>query len=497
MRTPEAGPTLRLRPERLHGMRSTMPRRAVIVSVLVCACGSLADAPSSTLPRDGADASTDGDAGIDPRAGEPPYPGTCRPWPDTAEAIPIAPVPAGVVADFAVRGRYASTAIAPNGDAALAWQADAPLHTRLFRGSNWLDVETIVTAGRHGDLGDRASKVAMRPDGSLFVAYDLPSKARRIVCAREREQTGVWSSPSTLTETGIGWWQEPQWPAFELASDRSGNVTALVRVLSDPPDLPTTGLLAFRVDARSHHFDGPHVLTTDPPDRMPLAVTDGEAFAVWARGWSDSRAQAAAFTEEAGWKDALPPSLGAYVLSATAERDGSVSVLGARRVDEMYRIETARRRPDGTWAAPFELGAVSDLSSAQLVAGDTGQAFATWTTWSRDCTLTANIVRRDTSGTWSSETIPGAPANAKVIDAIALSESGHALIAWRPLDRDGKSCHAGASHLSWLSPSGVWSPPVPLSSGTLVGPPLLTSAGRALVAWHYDDLVLVRWIDPP
>ena len=168
----------------------------------------------------------------------------------------------------------------------------------------------------------------------------------------------------------------------------------------------------------------------------------------------------------------------------------------------MYRLETASRGPDGTWTEPFELGTVPDLSSAQLVAGETGHALATWTTWSRDCALTANVARRDANGTWSpAEAFPKGPASATAIHAPALSASGHGLIAWTPLEREGNVCRSGPYRLSWLSPSGVWSTPMPLSSGSLVSPPRLTlgltSEGRALVAWEYDDLVLVRWIDPP
>ncbi len=337
----------------------------------------------------------------------------------------------------------------------------------------------------------------MRADGTVVVAYnESPSNSHNVVCTRERDANGTWSMVSTLAVTGIGSWQEPSPPIFMLAADGAGNITALVD--AEPTN---GGLLAFRAPAGSG-FGAASPLTREAVRDFTFAVNaSGEALVVWSEGGPViGTAKAAAFSPAAGWGATEGPiDVGLASLSATAEHDGSMSVLGARySEDGSVRVEAATRARDGAWSVPTDL---ADLpaSSARIASDDLGRALVAGGRWISECTVTSVVMRRDATGTWgAAESIPGAPPSGTMIGEIALSRSGHGLVAWQGKKLSNGSCVNEGMHLSWLSPEGAWSPPMLLDSETDSHPTLaLTPSGRALVAWSRGDRVLARWVDPP
>ena len=227
----------------------------------------------------------------------------------------------------------------------------------------------------------------------------------------------------------------------------------------------------------------------------------GEALALWAEGGPVIGAvKAAVLSPDAGWGPTEGPiDLGLASLSATPERDGAMSVIGARYFEDGgVRVETAMRSRDGRWSAPTDL---ADLpaSHARIASDDLGRAMVAGSRWISECTVTSGVVRRDATGTWGPvESIPGAPPGRTIIGEIALSHSGHGLVAWQGQRLSSGSCVSDGISLSWLSPEGAWSPPLLLDSETDSPPSLaLTPSGRALVAWSHGDRVLARWVDPP
>ena len=475
-------------------------RQLPLVSVVLCACGAIAVDPSSSPARDEADAAADSGVG---QAPDPVRPESrdCRPATDAVEPAGPVSLPPGVTADFAVRGVRPVIAVSPNGDAVVAWHDAGHVRVRLYRDSRWLDVETITSPDGRSRFSDLTPKVAMRADGTVVVAYnESPSHSHNVVCTRERDANGTWSMVSTLAVTGIGSWQEPSPPIFMLAADGAGNITALVD--AEPTN---GGLLAFRAPAGSG-FGAASPLTTEAVRDFTFAVNaSGEALVVWSEGGPViGTAKAAAFSPAAGWGATEGPiDVGLASLSATAEHDGSMSVLGARyfedgREQASVRVETATRSPDGRWSAPTDLADLS-ASYARIASDDLGRAMVAGGGWISECTVTSAVVRRDATGTWGAvESIPGAPPGRTTIGEIALSRSGHGLVAWQGRRLSNGSCVSDGMHLSWLSPEGAWSPPTLLDSETDSHPTLaLTPSGRALVVWSHGDRVLARWVDPP
>jgi hypothetical protein len=374
----------------------------------------------------------------------------------------------------------------------------------LYRDSRWLDVETI-TSPDSSRLG-QTPKVAMRPDGTVVVAYhEGPTVHQNVVCTRERSADGTWSMVSTLAVTGIFGWQEPSPPVFKLAADAAGNITVLVYAepssgafVMPHPD----GLLAFRAPAGGR-FREPTLLTTARPWAFTFAVdATGEALALWdERGTGIESANAAVFSPARGWSRTEPPGLGDLGLSATPERDGSMSVLGTRYFDGGARVQTAIRARDGGWSALTDLRDFP-ASFARIVADDVGRAMVAGSSWTSECTYDSGVVRRDSQGKWgATESIPGAPPARTTVGEIALSHSGHGLVVWGAKEPSSSSpgrCRDRGTYLSWISPAGQWLPPMLLDSeGDGHAALALTPSGRALVAWSHGDLVLVRWIDPP
>ncbi|AKU96688.1 hypothetical protein AKJ09_03352 [Labilithrix luteola] len=473
-------------------------RRVALVSVFACACGAIAVDPPSEQAPDRADAAVD--SGIGQAPAPEPRP-DCRPAPDAVEsALPVA-IPPGVTADFAVEGWRPVVAVTPNGDAVVAWHNADHVRVRLYRDSHWLDVETITSPDSQFAHGDQTPRVAMRPDGTVVAAYyERATTSHDVVCTRERSSNGTWSPVSTLAVTGIGWWQEPSPPAFELAADGAGNVTALVDA-----DRENGGLLAFRAPAGGG-FGDPSFLTAEALGNFTFAVdASGKALAVWSEGAAGSGlVKAAAFSPATGWGATDSLGLGdvglSVGLSATPDRDGSMSVLGGRLFEDGgTRVQTTTRERDGGWNAPTEL---ADFPPFGRIASDgAGRAMVAGSNWSSECTFKSGVVRRDASGKWGgAESIPGAAPDRTVIRDIALSQSGHGLVEWElRKPSSGVGCLSDGAYLSWLSPEGAWLPAMLLDSqeGESEATFALTPSGRALVAWSHGDLVLVRWIDPP
>ncbi len=468
-------------------------RRVALVSVVVCACGAIAVDPSSELTP-GPAVSADSGAGQAPAPVRPEPRSDCRPAPDAiASDVPVS-IPPGVTADFAVQGTRPVIAVTPNGDAVVGWGSGGHVRIRLYRDSQWLDVETI-TAPDSESRRSQTPKVAMRPDGTVVAAYyESASDAHNVVCTRERSSDGTWSIVSTLARTGIGWWQEPSPPEFKLAADGAGNITALV----DTEPL-NGGLLAFRAPAGGR-FGEPSPLTADSLDEFLLAVNaSGEALALWA-GRGPESVKAAAFSPDAGWGPTEPLGLGGAIrLGVSPERDGSTSVLAIEYLmDGGALVQTAMRARDGGWTAFTELTGFP-ASYARIASDDLGRTMVAGSSWSPGCIYNSGVMRRDASGKWgTSESIPGAPPGRTVIGEIALSHSGHGVVAWEEgKPSSGAWCVSDGAYLSWLSPEGAWSPPMLLDSGGSQATLALTPSGRALVAWSHGDRVLVRWIDPP
>jgi len=501
----------RLRCFSLRGQhRDSVARGAALISAFAFGCGAIAEEPSPAHHRK--PEAADAWSGLPDASAPPPVPPPPPDCPSSAKVpdlvrLEAVPVPPGVTADFAVRGGNPTLAVAANGDATLVWETTGAIASRTYRGSRWLDIEPVAAGSPYYSGYDVGPKLAARPDGSFVVAYNVyPTSSDRVICTRERVPDGSWLPPATLATTGTGWWQQPDPPLYELVADAFGNVTALVRALEpvSPNASWPTGLLAFRAPAGGH-FGDPTVLTTAEPWRFALtADANGAAIAVWDDHGSDWLLRAAAFSGTE-WGDARPPALGDGALALASERDRGVTVLGAGRVDGTIRLEAATRRLDGTWTEVTDLGAVpDDIAKATIVADDAGRALATRTSFAfgPGCMHTSALARRDASGAWTSwEEIPGAPPEKTSIATAARSTTGHALIVWQEeRSNDGNVCLVDtAYHLSWISASGTWSSAMMLDAGpSLLGATVaFAPTGRALVAWRHDDLVLVRWIDPP
>ncbi len=468
-------------------------RQVALVSVFICACGAIAVNPRS----DEADASADSGAGQAPTPVTPEPRRDCRPASDAIEsAFPVS-IPPGVTADFAVEGARPVIATTPSGDAIVAWHSGNDVRIRLYRDARWFDVETITAPATPSDRFAQTPKVAMRPDGSIVVAYhESASSSHDVVCTRERDSNGTWSAVSTLALTGIVGWQDPSPPVFKLAVDEAGNITALVA----EPDLLDRGLLAFRAPPGGRFGAPARLVTTELLWDFTLAMSaSGDALALWP-GPGFGSLTAAVFSPVAGWGPNESVGLGHVILGAAPERDGSMSVLGAEFFEDGgARLHMAKRASDGGWTALSELADFPG-SYARIASDDVGRAMVAGSSWSSECTFKSGVVRRDASGKWGGvESIPGAPPGKTTIGEIALSHSGHGLVAWE--DRkssSGVGCVSDGAYLSWLSPEGAWLPPMLLDSkGDSEATLALTPSGRALVAWSHGDRVLVRWLDPP
>lgn len=469
-------------------------RAVVLVSLFACACGAIAVDPPHELAPDGGDASVD--SGIS-HAPAPEPPSVCRPAPDATESTEEVAIPPGVTADFAVRGGRPVIAVTSNGDAVVAWHEADHVRVRLYRDSRWLDVETISAPDSRFVAWDQVPKVAIRPDGTVVVAYyERANVSHDVVCTRERSSTGTWSAVSTLAVTGIGWWQEPSPPVFELGADGAGNITAVVDA-----DSENGGLLAFRAPAGGR-FGDPVSLTSVALWDFSFAMSEsGEAIAVWPEGSvADGLANAAMFSPATGWSSSAPLDLGQAGLSAAPEPDGAMSVLGVRYFEDGgTRVQTAMRSRDGNWSARTE-HADFPASYARIASDGVGNVMVAGSSWSSDCMIESGVMRRDASGKWgAAEVIPGTPPGKTTIGAVALSHSGHGLVAWEEeTPSSGVRCVSAGAYLSWLSPDGSWLAPLLLDAkGDSAATLALTPSGRALVAWSHGDLVLVRWIDAP
>lgn len=469
-------------------------RQVALVSLFACACGAIAvDPPSEQAPHRS-------DAGADSGIGQPPAPeppSACRPAPDATEPAGPVSIPPGVTADFAVQGWRPVVAVTPNGDAVVGWHSGDHVRVRLYRDSQWLDVETVNSSDSQYTRADQTPKVAMRPDGTVVAAYYEEARGSHdVVCTRERNSNGIWSAVSTLAVTGIGWWQEPSAPAYELAADEAGNVTALVD--AEPQN---GGLLAFRAPAGGR-FGDPTSLTANSLWTFTLAVdASGEALAIWGEGGAGSAlVKTSTFSTAAGWSPTESLGIGDVGLSATPDRDGSMSALGGQLFEDGgTRVQTATRERDGGWSAPNELGdfpvfgqIVSDGADRAMIAGSSSPS---------DCTFKSEVVRRDANGRWgAAESIPGAAPDRTVIRQIALARSGHGLVAWdQRKPSSGVGCVSDGVYLSWLSPEGTWLPPMLLDSEEVQSEVTiaLTPSGRGLVVWAHGGHVFVRWIDAP
>ncbi len=486
----------------------SLARGVALITAFAFGCGAIAEEPTPPRKPKARDASSE----VPDASAPPPLPPPPRDCPSSAKVSELVtlepvPVPAGVTADFAVRGGSPTLAVAANGDATIVWEMTGAIASRAYRESRWLDIEAVAAGSPYYVGYGVGPKLAVRPDGSSVVAYDIyPASSDPMICTRERDPNGSWLPPATLAMTGTGWWQEPDPPKYELVADAFGNVTALVRALepSNPNASWPTGLLAFRASAGGR-FGDPSVLTTADLSRFALAAdANGAALAIWDDYGSDWLLKAAVFSGTE-WGDARLPALGDGALAVTSEADRGVTVLGTGRVDGTIRLEAATRGLDGTWSAVTDLGAAPDyIGSATIVADDAGRALATGTSFAfgRGCTYMSALARRDASGAWTSwEEVPGAPPGKTSIAATARSKTGHALIVWQEeRSNQGNMCLVDtAYHLAWISAAGTWSTAMMLDAGpSLYGATVaFAPTGRALVAWKHADLVLVRWIDPP
>lgn len=434
----------------------------------------------------------------------PPAPSfECNAAPEPNDSGTSPPIPAGVTAEIAETGSRPRVAIAPNGDALLAWSSGGIAHVRVHRAGAWSPVERVNGALPHGLFvsGLSASPwVALGSDGRALVAYeDRTASGFALVCARERSASGSWSTPMLVAATGMGWWQEPTAPAVALGYDAAGNGFTLIRALPISGASVPTGLLARRMTPGAG-FGGPETLDPEPPGELALAVLwNGYASAVWSDAMHHARTSS--FSPAGGWKGKSALQASAHHLRIVAEPDGHTSVLGARGSGSGSEIFVQRAGLDGQWGGPAKLADVAFPYATFLVGDGAGRLLAAWSTWPKGCAPESVVSMREASLDWQVvPAIPGMSSGKTVITDVALSPTGHAVMAWHDTAvQSPNSCKWLAPRLSWLVPGAGWQPSTVLDSEPSAAEVSLaiSPTGRALAAWQHGDVILARWLDPP
>jgi hypothetical protein len=262
------------------------------------------------------------------------------------------------------------------GEAIAIWHGADPRHSivqvaTLKPGRSW-------SAGRKLSAGGRnavAPQIAVDPAGAAVAVWRGRDGKRSIVEAATRTAAGAWSGPAALSKAG----ENSVEPA--VAIDPSGAAVAIWK-----------------------RFDGAHAIIQ-----------------------SASRAAGARWSQPV---DLSRPGRNAEEPEVAIDPAGEAVAVWERFDGRWDRIQSASRRPGGSWSKPTDLSGPGRSShEPQAVVDPAGEAVAVWERTTEGGPQ-VQAVSRPAGGSWSGPTGLGQSAGGFEELDLGISAGGEALAVW-------------------------------------------------------------------
>jgi Ca2+-binding RTX toxin-like protein len=273
-----------------------------------------------------------------------------------------------------------------------------------------------------------------------------------------------------------------------IASDGAGNVVAAWRQVDGEQ---SSIRAAFRPRGGTwrelSQLSAPAASTESPEIAMDRL---GNAVAVWHRSSArDSVVQAAIRPAGGTWsapEDLSAPSDVAFNADVALEAGRAVAVWTVMR-ERRSVVQSSSRTIPGPWSPPETLSAPVGNSYAPVVAmGDGGAAVAAWQ-WTDGAFLVVQAASRTNAGDWSAPEVLSGPGRHASRPVVAMDASGNALVGW--VRYNGSWL---AAQVARRAAGQNWEPPQNLSArgGNAAGLDLaMNRRGDAVATWGQSGVV--------
>lgn len=417
----------------------------------------------------------------------------CDPAPALVTPVAI-PLPAGVTADFAAKGRTTVLSMAPDGDAAVMFNDTLRLFVRRYHAGQWADFEQLAapTSGWLSTMPDGMALVAGAA-GRIMAVYGEFHDKHVAVCARTYDPASGWSGPSRLSVVTEGWWQDASPPSIAASMSAAGDAVVVL-----PRGLDATAGLFLRHFTPSAGWGDVETLSTtaDILGRPSVVLhDDGSAVVAWQD--QDFIVASRAYQPASGWGPVEQiDNLAANIRLERGPDQSTVGVWTHAVGPDGTGVATAVHSPVGGWGATTTIAASAGNDLLLATAADGGRA-AAWSWNPGVCEMHGKVQVGPPGGAWAPGVVPGLDTGVSQITGLGVGAGGKVAVGW---DRSVVGmCEWSGANLSWLDPaSGVWQG-LELDPAGAYAHVAVAPDGRALVAWERwnEPSMFVRWLDLP
>jgi hypothetical protein len=384
-------------------------------------------------------------------------------------------------------------AIAPDGEAVLAWEGGSPNGIRVSSrppGGNW-SPPVILAKAREAE----GPHVAVSARKAVIVWSDTVhtrSGETSVVMAATRLRGKRWGRPRRLSASKR-FRAEPEGREPQVAMSRGGKAIAIWQGGDEAHS--TTSFIGSATQAASGTgWSAPVGIRGSYDGESPElgASAGGEAAAIWSATYDEESAIEVASRPASGpWSGSKRlgrPGAFATPQLAVTSRGEAIGAWVEEDEEAGSQLQVATRKPGGRWKVR-PLGPKGEVSSISIVTEPGGGAKLVWVRGGSEVVTST----RSPTGGWTEPASlagEGLALPEKTVPEIAVSEVGESLAVWQAVELSGESSFQAASR----PPGGPWAQPETISVPSLPGlygaPDLqvaIASAGEAFAVWRRHD----------
>ena len=405
--------------------------------------------------------------------------------------------PWGPPVGFGPTGRESAPpaiAIAPDGEAILAWEGGRPNAIRVSSrppGGSWSPPVELAKAreveGPHVAVSARKAVVVWSDN------VHTRSGETSVVMAATRLGKKRWGKPRRLSASKR-FRMEPEGREPQVAMSRGGKTIAIWQG-GDEAHSTTSFIGSATQAAKGTRWSAPVGIRGSYEGEGPElgASAGGEAAAVWSANYDEETAIEVASRPARGrWSRSTrlgrPGGFARPQLAVTSTGE-AIAAWAEEDEESPAQLQVATRKRGGRWTV-HPLGPKGEVSSISIVTEPGGGARLVWV--SGDSVPGQEVVTSTHSpgGGWTKPVSlvgEGLALPEKAVPEIAVSEAGESIAAWQAVELSGEGSFQAASR----PPGGPWSQPETISAPSLPGlygaPDLevaFAPAGEAFAIWR-------------